>query len=371
MKTGQEVSAGRAVVKTTPCGNEKFITILPGPKQPDLTEAVGPLLAQLSKQGQRVVSQQNFVGMQFDRRTHAEMTDRLGQADWPVTYVQAEAPSKPVFQAIQLHCVPDNQVQRLQGPDGTTIGCIWQDNHNRYCKLGGRLVDPTGKDRRAQSDAVFLAAEEALAQADMDFNDVVRTWFFNDRILDWYGDFNKSRTEYFESRKVFQGIVPASTGIGAFNAYGDALSLQLIAAKSLRGQDKNYQPVDSPLQQSAMNYGSSFSRAAELAGTGFRRLLVSGTASIARGGETLHVGDLDKQVHLTLDVVQAIVESRDMSWEQTSRGIAYVARQEDVAETRRIMEERGLGQLPIVYLVATVCRHDLLYELELDAVASN
>ncbi len=370
MKTGEQVSTGQAVVRTTPCGDEKFITILPGPKQPDLTEAIPPLLDQINKQGLRVVAQQNFVGLQFDLQTHAERIERMGQANWPVTYVQAEAPARPVVQAVQLHCIPDRQVETIQGPGGQTIGCIWQDRDNRYCKLGGRLIDPAGMDRRQQSDAKFLAAESALAQAGMDFNDVVRTWFFNDRILDWYGDFNKSRTQYFESRDVFEGIVPASTGIGAFNACNDALSLQLIAAKGLEGR-KNYQAVDSPLQKSAMDYGSSFSRAAELAGTGFRRLYVSGTASIDRGGKTLHLEDLEKQINLTLDIVAAIVESRRMTWDHTSRGIAYVAKQEDVDQTQRIMQQRGLSDLPIVVLVATVCRHDLLYELELDTVISD
>jgi enamine deaminase RidA (YjgF/YER057c/UK114 family) len=368
MNIGQEVSAERCIVKTIPCGPERFITILPSPTCKDLNQAVRSVLKKLRANGMRVVAQQNFVGEQFELSAHAEMVQALGQADWPVTFVQAEAPATPVFQAVQLHAVPDQGVEVLQGPAGA-IGCIWEDQANRYCKLGGRLIEPIGMDRVAQSDEIFLAAERALAKADMTFNDVVRTWFFNDHILDWYGKFNKSRTNYFESRKVFQGIVPASTGIGAFNAFDDALSLQLIAAVSKTGDQPPYQAVDSPLQQSAMDYGSSFSRAAELAGDGFRRLYVSGTASISRGGETLHEGNLDKQVNLTLDVVEAIIENRGMNWSQASRGIAYVHKQRDMDETRRLMEQRGLGDLPIVYLVATVCRHDLLYELEIDTVA--
>lgn len=57
--------------------------------------------------------------------------------------------------------------------------------------------------------------EEALNRAGMDFSHVVRTWFYNNRLLDWYEEFNRARDTFFESRGVFDRLVPASTGIGS------------------------------------------------------------------------------------------------------------------------------------------------------------
>ena len=54
--------------------------------------------------------------------------------------------------------------------------------------------------------------------------------------------------------------------------------------------------LPSPLQCPALEYGSSFSRAAELRTPGWRRVVVSGTASILPGShEVAHVGDVDAQ----------------------------------------------------------------------------
>lgn len=47
----------------------------------------------------------------------------------------------------------------------------------------------------------------------MDFSHVIRTWFYNNRLLDWYEEFNRARDTFFESRGVFDRLVPASTGL--------------------------------------------------------------------------------------------------------------------------------------------------------------
>ena len=44
------------------------------------------------------------------------------------------------------------------------------------------------------------------------------------RILDWYGDFNRTRDAFFSSRGIFDGLVPASTGMAGSNPQGTALN---------------------------------------------------------------------------------------------------------------------------------------------------
>jgi hypothetical protein len=69
-------------------------------------------------------------------------------------------------------------------------------------------------------------------------------------------------------------------------------------------------------------------------------------------------------------VVEAILESRGMGWLDTTRAVAYY---HDIHARHRfdaICRERGIPPLPMVHAHATVCRADLLFEMELDAVVA-
>jgi len=201
----------------------------------------------------------------------------------------------------------------------------------------------------------------------MDFSQVLRTWFCNDDILSWYEDFNQARDTFFRERGIFDGLVPASTGVGGRNPAGAALTGGLLAVRA-KGREAQAIAVPSPLQCPALEYGSSFSRAAELTAPDHRRLFVSGTASIAPEGHTVHVGDTDAQVALTMEVVEAILTSRDMGWGDVSRAIAYFKHSGDVRALGDYCADRGIQTLPAVLVNDDICRDDLLFEIELDAV---
>jgi enamine deaminase RidA (YjgF/YER057c/UK114 family) len=128
--------------------------------------------------------------------------------------------------------------------------------------------------------------------------------------------------------------------------------------------------VKSPMQNSAEDYGSSFSRAAEIVMPDQRRLYVSGTASIDKSGATVHVGDIDAQISLTMDVVHAILKSRNMDWKHVTRSLAYVRNIDDADRYEAYARENDLESLPTVLTHNVVCRDDLLFEIEVDAVTS-
>jgi enamine deaminase RidA (YjgF/YER057c/UK114 family) len=127
--------------------------------------------------------------------------------------------------------------------------------------------------------------------------------------------------------------------------------------------------VISPLHCSARDYGSCFSRAVEIGAPDMRRLLISGTASISRDGMTDHVGDFAAQVNETFEVVEAILNSRNMRWKDVSRANAYLRHAKDAAAFDQFLSNNGY-HLPLVTTRADVCRDDLLFELEVDAVVS-
>jgi enamine deaminase RidA (YjgF/YER057c/UK114 family) len=203
----------------------------------------------------------------------------------------------------------------------------------------------------------------------MRFSNVVRTWLYLDDLLSWYDDFNAVRTRFFKERRVFDGLVPASTGVSGSHRSGAALVAELFAVAPKDGS-VHVSGVPSPLQCPAPRYGSSFSRAVEIATPEYRRLLISGTASIGPDGRSLYIDDLDAQIACTVEVVRAILESRSMGWRDVSRAIAYVKHAEDAGAFERHASAHGLPPLPLLTVQNGVCREELLFELELDAVAN-
>jgi enamine deaminase RidA (YjgF/YER057c/UK114 family) len=178
-----------------------------------------------------------------------------------------------------------------------------------------------------------------------------------------------ARTNFFLSRGVFDRLIPASTGIGASNPFGAALAAGALAIRPKHDRVVIGE-VASPLQCAATEYRSSFARAVEVTFPKRRYLSISGTASIAPGGESLYQDDVVKQIHLTLDVVEAIFKSRGYKWANTVRAIGYFRDINDLSIFDAILKERGIAPLPLAPAHTIVCRDDLLFEIELDAVTA-
>jgi enamine deaminase RidA (YjgF/YER057c/UK114 family) len=221
-----------------------------------------------------------------------------------------------------------------------------------------------------QTVSAFEAVEKELQDIGMNFSDVVRTWIYADRILDWYPDFNKARNEFFSARGVYDRYVPASTGIGWTNGLGARLVLGAFAVQAKKPGAVEVEALPSPMQCSALEYGSSFSRAAEVRTPAWTRVIVSGTASIKPNShDVAHVGDIDAQIECTMDAVAAIYGSRGLSFKDVSGALVYLKE-----ERYRENWEKWLSAHPEYprehsrAIVADVCRDEWLFEIESDAL---
>ena len=266
------------------------------------------------------------------------------------------------------------QVRSLEGisavpvvDGGRVVGLAFEDSFAIYCLLGGLYPsDPTASPA-VQTEEIFEMIERALAGSGMDFRHVVRTWFYNDHILEWYADFNRVRTRFFQEHGIT--LMPASTGIGAPNIEGAALVAKVIAVLP-KTDAIQIRKAESPLQCDAFAYGSAFSRAIEVAGPNARTLYISGTASIEPGGKTVHVGAPALQIAKTMEVVAAILGAAGMDYGDTTRAVAYFRNPADVALWREFCRAACLSQLPVIEASCTICRDDLLFEIELEAACS-
>jgi enamine deaminase RidA (YjgF/YER057c/UK114 family) len=215
---------------------------------------------------------------------------------------------------------------------------------------------------------MFRAIQAGLAEAGMEMKHVARTWFYLDDILAWYGDFNRVRNDFFHQHNISKATMPASTGVSGRNVAGAALTAAVWAVRPEDPEAELVRTVASPGQCPAPAYGSAFSRAVEITASGFRQLLISGTASIAPGGKTSHVGNVEAQINRTMEAVEGILAARHMSLADTSRATAYFKSAKEVAVFAKWLKQRGVKHLPLVNVCCDICRPDLLFELELDAL---
>ncbi|MCC6144412.1 MAG: translation initiation inhibitor [Candidatus Hydrogenedentes bacterium] len=282
----------------------------------------------------------------------------------PVTWVIEDGVPAGVVRSAQAWVAEGVDYQRV-AVRGEILGTVFDDGHACYLRLAG-LIPGKGGGRGVETRDGLDQMNALLADAGMSFRNVVRTWVYLADILSWYGEFNKVRTRFFHDFGVFSGLVPASTGMAGGNRAGAALSGGLFAVAP-RSREVEVARVDSPLQCSARDYGSSFSRAVEITTPMSRRLLVSGTASIDRAGKTIFEGDLDAQVRQTFAVIKAILQSRGMSWGDVTRAIGYFKPGQE-ADIERCLRECA-PPIPLIPVINHVCRDDLLFESELDALA--
>lgn len=328
------------------------------------------LAGKLAAQEAELLSLMIYASVAVRDEIECAMLSGLGETQWPVTWIDGASCDGAPLAGVQAFAVRGRTVTRVRRGD-RIVGAVYEDAGARHCLFGG--LGPTVRSLGASEQVrqTIGNLEWALDQAGFELADIVRTWFFNDDILAWYDEFNGVRSAHYAGVKFRTGSLPASTGIGIRTADGAALTLAARAVRPI-GQGGCATEIGSPLQCPAPAYGSSFSRAMEVDSGGWRRLLVSGTASIFPGGKTAWIGDPRKQIDLTMEVVGAILQSRHMDYGNVTRATAYYRDSSFVRLFKEWCAAHDLQLLPVVNTQGVICRDDLLFEIELDAcVAAN
>lgn len=324
------------------------------------------LAARLAARRAEIVSVMVYGSLACRAEIDAAMHAALGPIGWPLTWVEGASCSGSPLAGVQVLAACGRAIRRVQ-LGHRVVGSVFTDGDARHCVLGG--LGPTTVTTRApaQVQQMFGNLECALDLAGFALGDVVRTWFYNEDILAWYDDFNRVRTAHYANVRFRTGSWPASTGVAGANPAGAALAVAAWAVQPLDG-GVVAREIASPLQCPAPSYGSSFSRAMEVESGGCRRLFVSGTASIEPGGKTVWIGDAKKQIDLTMEVVTAILQSRGMALRDVRRAIAYFQHPAVKPWFDAWRTAREMRTLPFIAVHCDLCREDLLFELELDAV---
>lgn len=320
----------------------------------------------LARKGAVVLRQEVFGSLDVRDSLMRAIQDRFGVVDWPVGFVEGRSCGGELLSGMHFLAVSGSTVETVW-LRGRPVGRTFRDCRTRHLLLGDLRPDDASQEKPGQARKVLEDLEAGLGLVGMTMANVARTWFFLDDLLSWYGPFNEVRTGFFHERKVFGGLMPASTGVSGANANGSAALVGAWAVESL-GEGFSVSAVESPLQCSARSYGSSFSRAVEFETPEWRRLLISGTASIEPDGASVHLGDVVAQIDLSMEVVRAILRSRGMDFADASRVTAYFKHPSDAVQFDRWRDAHGLMDWPVLCVQADICREELLFEVEMDAI---
>jgi enamine deaminase RidA (YjgF/YER057c/UK114 family) len=328
----------------------------------------GRLAAILKEHDASVVWQEVFGYTEACGEGLQHLRKSFGEVNWPITWVEGASCTGGPLAGIHAFAVAGVPVTTVC-LDDRPVGRLYSDGLARHCLLGDIRPANAALPQADQTREVYARLEAGLEAGGMRFKDVMRTWFFLDDILSWYGHFNVVRNEFYRSGKVSRNLIPASTGISGKNRAGSALTVSAWAAQSI-SPAMQLREVSSPLQCPAPKYGSGFSRAVEFLSPDHRRMLVSGTASINPDGTSGRDGDIAGQIELTMDVIGQMLASRDMSFTDVTRCTAYLKQPAYATAMAKWCSDQGLHSFPIVMAEASVCRDELLVEVELDALVT-
>ena len=241
------------------------------------------------------------------------------------------------------------------------------------------------------SNSAFSLMEKILASENMDFSDVVRQWNYIENIthipdmnrnFQHYQIFNDVRSKYY-SKANFKNGYPSATGIGSDEG-GVIINFIALAGKS----KVQISPLMNPGQIDAHKYSQKvlvgkgvfvedekscpkFERGKIVSIPNNYKIYISGTASII-GEETVHPTDVEKQTVTTINNIKNLTKPENLSEYSVVRPAeefeysyvrAYVKHKKDI-DIVKITCEKHFRSKCFQYLVADICRSDLLVEIE-------
>ncbi|MCP4612868.1 MAG: hypothetical protein GY845_29595 [Planctomycetes bacterium] len=303
--------------------------------------------------------------MEIICKARLEAYGKLDDGVAPSLLVEEEGLLGPIA-GVQVHAIICESKPEVVNLNETDCGRILHMPGRAYLSLSS-ISGQQGKEITTHAQEMLEKAESALIKYGADFLSVPRTWMWLKDILSWYDEFNQVRNEFFTKRGLIgagtRQSMPASTGIGLGPADGGDCSMDMMAVLGPTDCTKYLQAGGK--QQSALDYGSAFSRASKTDTPAGQTVYVSGTASIDEDGETTNIDDAEGQIRDTIENVRAVLSDMHCMDEDVVQVMAYCK----TTEVERIFNSfRDTLPWPWITIICDICRDDLLFEIEATAM---
>ncbi len=216
-----------------------------------------------------------------------------------------------------------------------------------------------------QTNEIFGELIEALSRQKAGLaGHCVRTWLYLKDVDVFYRGMVNARRALFVRHGLTENThYIASTGIegGCENQF-DLVVMDAYSIPDLRPGQMSYLN-DYDYLCATKDYNVTFERGTRIAFADRAHYYISGTASIDRFGDTVHRGDVMKQLDLALVNIEALLRSGGAALSDMMYVIVYLR---DAADTPPVAAElrRRFPGLPMVIVEGAVCRPEWLIEIE-------
>ena len=251
-----------------------------------------------------------------------------------------------------------------------------------FCELITQGITPTTPSAgiRQQSEEIFSQLSKMLAKHGFAICDIYRQWNYIEQITTIrnerqnYQEFNDARSRFYNSADWSNGY-PAATGIGT------SCGGVMIEVFAIRGTNVVNHAIDNPVQVAAHNYSQKVltgkTDEAQRTTPKFERarivgdvVYISGTAAI-KGENSLQLDNATAQTEETMNIIKSLTATNNIPTECTATEYTllrtYIKNSDEAAEVIKFMDER-YPSVPKHYLIADVCRPELLIEIEGTAI---
>ena len=243
---------------------------------------------------------------------------------------------------------------------------------------GGIVPRFDGGNTFEQSTDIFEGIAKMLADNDFKPSDIYRQWNYIPGIT-VLSDGSQNYQEFNDARSIFYATADWSNGYPAATGIGTSAGGVVVEICAIKGEQCANLPIDNPLQIAAHNYSQQvldgkvieqlserttpkFERARLLAD----RVLISGTAAI-KGERSNYSTDAVEQAAETMEIMDRLTSKENIPVENNGSRYdllrVYVKRESDIPAVRDYMQSHYPAAQKH-YLVADVCRPELLIEIE-------
>ena len=312
-------------------------------------------LEEEASEGRKAVSVKFFVS---DAQNQADaLRARLEECNWTAPAGGGE--THPAVSIVEQPPLDHSRITALVGtsPDQPD----WLFHSLRLNEAEAR-----GLDSYAQARLLFAKYLDIIRPMGLELKThCVRTWIYVRDIDSNYAGVVKARNDVFD----IQGLSHdthyiASTGIGGATECRDAVvAIDFLTYPHIAEQDKTYLKALSHLSPTH-DYGVAFERGVKLSDG---HIFISGTASIDKHGQVLHLGDIKAQTDRLLENIGQLLAEGGSSLDKIPYFVIYLRDISDYETVDAYMQER-FPSVPRVLLEARVCRPTWLIEMECETL---
>jgi len=217
-----------------------------------------------------------------------------------------------------------------------------------------------------KNDTTFNQTIDVFERASIYFPNVVRMWVGLNDIDNNYLEFSAARNGVYNDYGYHKGTRTfASTCVGS----ADKLRLVILVAQGINKNQIIYTDLKSHLPHTNI-YNVSFERSCRIEYKNQYHHFVSGTASIDKNGDVLHLGDVVGQVRRLWEVIGGLLHAQCAGLNDIIFIGCYIRNENDIDIVKNEIESMGFinPSIDICYNHAEICRKDWLVECECFAV---